>query len=188
MSTTVNQSRAKADGDIVAGNKNVNNNYITSIISVGVIEKLLEKLQEEMNQDPNKCDFIDQLLRFRKGRKRDGVAGLEGKLQAGGRSDEYEDALERKEMFVKLLDKWSMYTSAQKIFVQLLARAEHHFYYNIQPQLKNLTILEVNELTTKLVVDPTVSDCGSSVFEIDHNVAMGMVYWLAEQCFVRWHK
>jgi hypothetical protein len=188
MSTTVNQSRSTAQGDMVGGDKVVNNNYVNSAIPIGVIEKLLLKLQEEMEKSPEKCEFIDNLLRFRKGRKHDGVIGLEGKLQAGGRSDEYEDALERKEMFVKLLDSWSMYASAQQIFVHLLARAEHYFFYTIQPQLGVLTTVEVNELTTKLIVDPTVNDCGSSVFEIDHNVAMGMVYWLAEQCFVRWHK
>ncbi|WP_368039360.1 MULTISPECIES: ABC-three component system protein [unclassified Tardiphaga] len=37
-------------------------------------------------------------------------------------------------------------------------------------------------------MEPTVSECGASVFEIDHNTALGMVYWLAEQCFVRWHR
>lgn len=50
-----------------------------------------------------------------------------------------------------------------------------------------LSKVEVNELVRDSIVVPTVQECGSSVFVINHSTAMGMVYWLADQCFVRWH-
>ena len=93
-----------------------------------------------------------------------------------------------KEMFAKLLDQWSLYASAQQIFVFLLARAERQFNDIILPQVPVLDAVGINKLTNELIVEPAVIECGASVFELDHNTALGMVYWLAEQCFVRWHK
>jgi len=58
----------------------------------------------------------------------------------------------------------------------------------ILPQIPALDVAQLNTLVNELIVEPTVNECGASVFEIDHNTALGMVYWLAEQCFVRWHK
>jgi hypothetical protein len=182
----VNQSHANAQGgDIVAGHKTENHYHYAQS---GVVGQLLEKLQIELDQSAQTRDTIERLQRFYKGRARDGIVGLEAKLVAAGRKDEYESALELKEMFAKLLEQWSLYASAQQIFVHLLARAEHQFRYEIEPQLGALSVVQINKLTTELIVNPTVHDCGSSIFEIDHNVAMGMVYWLAEQCFVRWHQ
>jgi hypothetical protein len=185
---SVNQTRARAERDVIGGNKvDIDNVYISSAAPVGIVETLMAKLQQEIKDSPESCEFIDKLLRYQSGRSHGGIVGLEAKLKAAGRYSEYDDALERKEMFVKLLDQWSLYSSAQQIFVYLLARAEHYFVYHIQPQLKELSQIQVNTLTTEFVIEPTVNDCGSTVFEIDHNVAMGMVYWLAEKCFVRWH-
>ena len=90
-------------------------------------------------------------------------------------------------MFVKLLEKWSLYASAQEIFVFLLAKAEHDFTYLIRPSLKTATEVEINQLIHDVIVMPTIQQCGTTVFTLNHGVAMGMVYWLAEQCFVRWH-
>jgi hypothetical protein len=188
-STKVNQAGASAQGDIVAGNKDeshVHHHYAST--GSGVVQTLLEKLQTEITENPKACDIIERLQRFHKGEAADGIVGLEAKLAAGGRSSEYLDALERKEMFVKLLERWSLYATAQMIFAYLLARAEYEFKFMIHPQIADCTQVQVNQLTRNLIVEPTVADCGSSFFEVDHNVAIGMVYWLADKCFVRWHK
>ena len=128
------------------------------------------------------------MARFRAQRSHDGINGLEAKLKAGARDGEYTGALEKKEMFVKLLERWSLYASAQEIFAYLLAQAEHKFNYAIYPQISSLNEVQVNALVDDLIVVPTIDQCGTSVFILNHNICMGMVYWLAEQCFVRWHK
>ncbi|HEY5305331.1 MAG TPA: ABC-three component system protein [Pseudolabrys sp.] len=163
---------------------------VTNILprSVGVVEALLNKLHDEMRSDLQVAARIERLQRYYVQRAHDGVIGLEAKLAKAGREDSYLDAIEMKEMFVKILERWSLYASAQQIFVHLLARAERNFSDVILPQVASLDRTQVNSLIKELIVDPTVTDCGSSVFEIDHNTATGMVYWLAEQCFVRWHK
>jgi hypothetical protein len=155
---------------------------------VGVVEKLLEKLHAEMEKSENTRNIIDNLARYYEEHSHDGVKGLKNKLDAAGRSGEYTDALEKKEMFAKLLEKWSLYASAQEIFVHLLARAEHEFNFIIYPQIANLKPYEVNQLVTEKIVAPMVAECGSTLFNVNHGTAMGMIYWLAEQCFVRWHQ
>jgi hypothetical protein len=183
----VNQTGASASGDIVARDK-VEKYYYSTAAPLGVVEKLLQKLQAEVAQDEKCRDLIESLARYYIERSHDGIKGLKDKLDAADRSSEYVDALEKKEMFAKLLEKWSLYVSAQEIFVYLLARAEHEFNYIIYPQIKDLKPFEVNELITDKIVAPTVEECGDTVFMINHGTAMGMIYWLAEQCFVRWHQ
>ena len=37
------------------------------------------------------------------------------------------------------------------------------------------------------IVAPIVEECGCGVFTMTYNHVLGMIYWLAEQCFIRWH-
>nr|WIE92218.1 hypothetical protein P9270_003175 [Mesorhizobium sp. WSM4875] len=185
--TTVDQSGARAERDLAG--RDINNTYNYAAPSrVSAVEKLLQKLHIEMEQNQTVRDTIDRLQRYYTQRSHDGVHGLKAKLEASGREASYMAALEMKEMFVKLLERWSLYASAQQILAHLLARAERQFNDIILPQISTCGEAEINRITSDLIVCPTVDDCGASVFEVDHNTAMGMVYWLAEQCFIRWHK
>jgi hypothetical protein len=37
------------------------------------------------------------------------------------------------------------------------------------------------------IVNPIVEECGGDIMSVNHNIVQGMVYWLAEQCFIKWH-
>ena len=190
-SVTVDQSHASAHGDIAARDIYKINKHFgdkSAPRAAGIVEQLLHRLNDELKNDQKVQNTIEKLQRFYKNKPYDGIAGLEAKLKHAGREATYDDAIEMKEMFVKLLHQWSLYASAQQIFVYLLARTERHFNDIILPQIPALDTAQVNTLVNELIVEPTVQECGASVFEIDHNTALGMVYWLAEQCFVRWHK
>lgn len=175
-------------GDQVAGSKEEHHHYYAAERAAGVVEQLLHRLRHEMEHDEKCLDIIFRLQRFHTKRASAGVVGLEAKLEAADRSEEIEAALERKEMFAKLLEEWSLYASAQEIFVYLLARAEQVFNDLIYPEVGSCSVVETNAKITNLIVEPTVAECGASVFKVDNNVAMGLIYWLAEQCFIRWHK
>jgi hypothetical protein len=185
--TSIIQKGATAGGDIVGGNK-VENHFHAPTAPAGIVGQLLAKLQVEIDKDEKVRHTIEALTRFHAKRSVDGVEGLEAKLSAAGRSSEYLAALEKKEMFVKLLERWSLYASAQEIFVYLLAQAEHNFNLTVYPQIAGLNEIQVNNLVDCVIIVPTIEQCGASVFVLNHNVCMGMIYWLAEQCFVRWHK
>jgi hypothetical protein len=122
MNNKINQTGARANGDIVGGNK-IEQNYFSSS-EVGVVEALIQKLNDEIKDNEEVNEVIEELQRYYL--RRDKI-GLDSKLKAAGRGDEYMDALEKKEMFAKVLEYWSLYASAQKIFVFLLARAEYRF-------------------------------------------------------------
>lgn len=181
----VDQSRSRAGGHIAGRDINITN---VESRAVGIVESLLNKLHEEMQNDAHVSSRIERLQRYYVQRAHDGIHGLKDKLQKANRQNTYDDAIEMKEMFVKLLERWSLYASAQQIFVHLLARAERNFTDIILPQVPELSPAQMNFLMKDLIIEPTVHDCGASIFEIDHNTATGMIYWLAEQCFVRWHK
>jgi hypothetical protein len=183
---TIDQRNAAAQRDIIGGNKTENNYYGPARFS-GLVEQLIEKLRAEMEQNAQIKHTIEQLQYFEKRRSEDGIDGLVAKLQAGGRAHECESALEKKELFAKLLEKWSLYASAQEIFAFVLAKAEYEFNYFVKPQLQTLDEVGVNQLVNDRIVEPTLEQCASNVFPLNHTIIMGMIYWLAEQCFVRWH-
>lgn len=187
MVADIDQRRASAQGDIVAGDK-TEKHYHAPEQSAGIVEQLLKKLKVEIEENEEVKHTIEQLKHFYDKRSHDGIEGLEAKLEAGDRSDEYMIALEKKELFVKLLEEWSLYASAQEIFAYLLAKAEHEFTYFIHPEITKLEKVAVNQLVNDRIVDPLLQECGASVFSLNHSVMMGMLYWLAEQCFVRWHE
>lgn len=186
MTLKVDQAGAAAHGDIVGRDKHEHHHYPIER-STGVVEQLPEKLQHEVANNEHVKNTIEALAYFHSRRSHDGVDGLEAKLEIANRSDEYLDAIEKKELFAKLLERWSLYESAQEIFAYLLAKAEYEFTYVIRPQLPGMSKVRANELVRDQIVVPIVEECCTSVFSINHSTAMGMIYWLAEQCFVRWH-
>ncbi len=186
----VDQSSAHAGGDVVAGNKITHNHsHIHSVApSSTAIAALLEKLQAEISNNSEVQYKIDQLQRYFEKRSHDGIDGLEAKLAAGRREGEILFALEKKEEFVKLIERWSLYLSAQEIFVFVLAKIEYEFNLFIVPQLGTLDECGINQLVHERIVEPTLGQCAAGAISLNHGLVMGMVYWLAEQCFVRWHK
>jgi C-terminal domain 9 of the ABC-three component (ABC-3C) systems len=179
--TISNQQGAQAGGSIIG------RDYNNFEAKKGVVEKLLLKLKQQYDCNEQTQTTIDELARYYTRRAADGIDGLEAKLKVSGRSDYYDDAIEKKEMFAKLLERWSLYSSAQQIFVHILARAENEFTQVIYRQIPQRTPEEINALVIDRIVNPIVEECGGELISVNHNLVQGMVYWLAEQCFIKWH-
>lgn len=145
-------------------------------------------LEEELQSNAQTRTIIDGLQFYYNQKSPDGVIGLEAKLERAARQDELLIAYEKKELFVKLLTKFGMYSSAQRLFAYLLAKAESEFNSKIHPEIASLSRAEIAALTAEKIVNPMVDECGFGPLDINHNIVMGMIYWLAEQCFVRWHQ
>ena len=180
--TISNQQGAKAGGNIAG------RDYYNFEPKKSLVEKLLIKLREQYDCSDKTQITIDELARYHTRRASDGINGLEAKLKASGRSDYYEEAIEKKEMFAKLLERWSLYSSAQEIFVHILAKAENEFTHVVYGQIPAKTPEEINALVMDRIVNPIVEECGGDLMSVNHNLVQGMVYWLAEQCFIKWHK
>lgn len=148
----------------------------------------MEKLATEIANSEETRQQIDTLQLYFEHRSHDGVDGLEAKLDHSGRSDTKMDAFGKKELFVKLLNRYSLYASAQEIFAFMLARADSRFRANVLPHVGILSIVEIDALVISNIVEPIVEEVGFGPFNVNDAIVTGMIYWLAEQCFVRWHK
>nr|WP_313311007.1 ABC-three component system protein [Stenotrophomonas geniculata] len=182
---TVDQRKASAGRDLVGRDKVVIN--LPADRALTKVEKLNEKLRLEMANDMRAIEVMERLQNYRVKIPLDGIAGLEAKLEFSGRSDQTYRALEMKELFAKLLDKWSLYASAQEIFLHLLAMTDHKFNFQVAPRLAHMDRLQIDEIVEEKVISPAIEEVGVGPIMMDHELAMGMVYWLAEQCRIKWH-
>ena len=98
---SVSQQKATAGGDIIGGDKIAVHNAAPK----SKVEKLLTRLQEQYDGDEETQNIIDELARYHSRRATDGITGLEDKLKAAKKVDCYDDAIEKKEMFAKLLQR-----------------------------------------------------------------------------------
>lgn len=170
----------------MVGRDKITNVHI-GVPGAGAIERLLHRLAKQIEDDETITDTIEQLGRFYTRRSIDGVDGLEAKLEASGRTALFLDAIEQKEMFAKLLARYGLYDAAQQIFAHLLAKVETEFKMTIYPAIPKRSIVETNEAIMDRIVSPILFECGDGALPMTANEVFGMVYWLAEQCFIRWH-
>ena len=154
------------------------------------IEIWMDKLADEVRTNQQAQQMVDSLQYYHKKHSFDGIDGLENKLDHAGRSHQKGIALRKKELFSKKLDHYSFYGAAQEIFAYFLAAIEENFNTYVHPFIGTLTAAEIDIAVKEKVVDPILAEMsgGGGVMMINCNHVSGMVYWLAEQCYVRWHK
>jgi len=189
----VTQRDVRAGKDVVAGNKfelpNATFNVLPAVPDYSLINKLVDELRAAIDDDEEAKHTVATLQIYKRGRKpADGINGLEDKLENANRSHELEDALDQKQLFVELLEKWSYFASAQEIFAHLLGRMRRSFSTKILPKIPDSAAAEIDALVDDEIVDPILNECSQiPQFTVNSDVALGMYYWLADQCYVRWH-
>ena len=154
------------------------------------VSGLLESLGAEISNGNHTMEgFIDDLQMFQDHRADEDVVGLDEKLKKADRSDQVPDAQMKKELFNKLLTRLQHYPSAQKLFAYFLARINDVFENHICPHATELNRQKVDQIIEEKIVQPTIADMGSGFehFTLTHAHIRGMIYWLADRCFVRWH-
>jgi hypothetical protein len=169
-------------------NTNSNNlNFNVLSCAPSPISAWMERLAEEIRSDAQVQQFIDTLQFYIERHSHDGVDGLEGKLNYSGRSAEINMAVRKKELFTRLLAKYSMFDSAQQIFAYMLSKIERDYTIYVLPNIGMSSPADVDLLIHERLVSPAVAEVGAGVFSLNAAIATGMVYWLAEQCYIRWH-
>lgn len=184
----IDQRGASAGDKIIAGN-NVESINVLPQPQKTKVENLLEKLQAEIEGDIQAKQLIDDLQFYHNRYSVDGIDGLENKLRHCGEDEEIIlKAMMKKEAFNKKLEKFTHYNSAQEIFALLLSKVDALFEAEIYGLIGNTSSDEIKKLTKEKVVDPVMGELSDDIMGINYNHVSGMIYWLAEQCFVRWHK
>lgn len=153
------------------------------------ISILLKKLDKEIEEGTHSDGFIDDLQMFIDQREDEEIVGLENKLEKVGRGDEFQSAIDKKERFSKILLRLTHFPSAQMIFAFFLSRIHEVFESHIIHQGNPLSRDKVENLVEEKIIQPTLADMGSD-FEhltLTPTHVRGMIFWLADKCWVRWH-
>jgi hypothetical protein len=178
--------RDNAAGDIT----NIDSNNQTFQVNLGEsspVAAWMALLAQEISTDKHVSDFIDTLQMYHEKHSHDGVDGLEAKLTHSGRNSELSLALRKKELFTRLLAKYSMFDSAQQILAYLLSKMEQDFRSYVLPNLAVGSSADIDHLFGQYLIEPCANEIKSGVFCLNAAIAAGMAYWLAEQCYIRWH-
>jgi len=193
ITTAVDQSRSKVGGDQVAGHKfegDLNQTFNVELPrprKAGRIEALINRLREEMANKVEIQHTMESLSRFERRVAADEVVGLRAKLQTGGRASEYNFAINDKEDFTKLLVRMQRYGAAQEILGLILAEIDFKHRNIIEPRIGELNKTQINKLVEVEIIRPIIEQLDVTEFGMTHSMAMGMIYWLAERCYVKWH-
>lgn len=185
QTSTVDMREASPQGDAVGRDKVTNNHYSER---KSQIDGWLDKLAAELRDDVKIQTFVDSLQYYFQQMPYDDVIGLEAKLEKSGRESQKMSALRKKEAFSKLLAQWQAYPAAQEIIAYFLAKVEAAFESSVIPILATASITDIDDVVKRELIDPVLGEMGCGPFMLNHNNVAGMVYWLAEQCYVRWHQ
>lgn len=185
-STNAADQRKAAPGRDAIGRDNItNHNHFSERRSQ--IDGWLERLSEEMLGNHEVRTFVESLQYYFQPQPYDDVIGLEAKLDRSGRSTHKVSALRKKEAFAKLLAEWSAYPSAQEVIAYFLSKIETTFETEIVPLLTSEPTGVIDTMVRDKLIMPVLDEMGCGPFMLNYANVAGMVYWLAEQCYVRWH-
>ncbi|MEX2697446.1 ABC-three component system protein [Rhizobium mongolense] len=153
------------------------------------INRLLKLLAEQISTDESMVGFVDELQFFVDNRDGETVVGLKNKLEICGRGATFNDAKKKKEFFAKLLLKFERFSSAQQFFAYIMAAIHETFESKIVPSTAALTNQQIDELIDSDIVDKIMAEIseGSDHITLNRTHLKGMIFWLADKCYVRWH-
>lgn len=180
--------RDNAAGDITNTNSNNQTFHVNLVDEKSPIAAWMALLADEISTNKQVSDFIDTLQMYHENLSYDGINGLEAKLAHSGRDSELSLALRKKELFTRLLARYSMFDSAQQILAYLLSKMEQDFRSYVLPNLADSPPAEIDRLFGQYLIEPCASEIKSGIFCLNAAIAAGMAYWLAEQCYIRWHE
>ncbi len=151
---------------------------------------LAQRVEDEMREQRFYNGKIDQLQYYISRREDSDLKGLKEKLEAVGRGGELGSAERDLLFFEQMMEKYTHYQSAQRIFVHLMMRIMTVFETKIMPEDLNLSRRKVDEIISEEILKPTLSDIdslgGQADIFMNEGEVRGMVNWLAERCHIRW--
>lgn len=169
-------------------NKPVYNIGKTSFGGQSQLERLYIKLEEEKKNSESFTDIVNELLHYQNYAKNTPIIGLEKKLENGHRLKYLEFAEISKEKFAKkiLINEHS--ESAQLIYAFLLAKVYTSFQTNIYTRInEGHPEAFINQLITETIIKPLEELLGDNLLRIYDDEIYGMVYFLTDNCHIKWN-
>lgn len=184
MKSLVVQSGNKADGDIVAGDKNT---FVTQERAGTLMSRLIELYKEEIKNSPPFAEILDELADYISTPEGGNLKTLEQKLNDADRSQEYAVAVRLKEKFAKKFAKNNHSKSAQQIFCLIMTSALERFRSHILPLINaGVSRQEVDSTVYEKVLLPVYQELETNVLTIYQDEIRGLLYYLTGNCHIRW--
>lgn len=177
----------KAGKNLVLGDMH-ESNFAAQSVAAENVKLLVATLEREIEQEDTRANWIDDLQAFREPFVIDGIKGLDEKLYAAGLAHKRIFAIHQKERFVKFLERNSLFYSAQQLLAFCLHEIFNNFEAFVHPRCGEIDEGELHELIAEKVVRKVLDQYSYGSFSLNHSLVWGMIYWLAERCYVRWHK
>lgn len=148
---------------------------------------LAETFKKEVEADPAKKEFIEDLQNYMKivpyGTQRD----LKTKLTDSQRDDLIAEAEYLKEQINKKLFKYAYSETAQNLFVQIFSKINSTFKSIIIPMIsENKSRSDVDAKIYSGIIEKIHNEIGVSELSINTEDIRGMLFYLAGNCHIKW--
>lgn len=174
-------------GPNISGNQYVYN-INRSKIAHAKLKELFVLFEKEERENIRIQGIMDDLERLTEPAT-SAVKGVEQKLTEGGRINIIDYALETKEVYNKLLTKYTFFESAQKINVYLLALVKSYYMKFVYPHICNGTSDEmIDEIISEKIFHPILEALEGDTMGFTAEHIDGMIYFLTGNCHIKWTK
>ncbi|MFT3671557.1 ABC-three component system protein [Aestuariivirga sp.] len=189
----VDQSRSHVARDQIGGDQvNIHNHFgggEAAAVS-SQVQTLFKKLVRQRERGESRTGFISDLEIYVETRSTQTVVGLKEKLERVGRGAEFDDAVRKKELFSKKLLSLQHWEAAQELFAYFLSMIQEAFDRRIIPCCDTIDRAQLEQIIGEHITDKILSEIGAGdeALIVNHALIQGMIFWLADKCFVRWHR
>lgn len=174
-----------AGRDVIGGDK-IDYNFYPSPSPLHVLYK---KLRQSTDENGGSQTIIEELQHYCSKHDGDDVRGLELKLKESNRDDLLYDAEWMKQAASKMIMRWQTSGVAQNIITVILSKIYSDFVMHVRPAIQaGGTRAEVDSLIADKVIDPARIMLGDNDLNITPAILLGMLYFLAGNCHIRWDK
>lgn len=183
----VRQNNNEVIGDLVGGNKNVNNFQSIYAESNAELLALYAKLKSN-NVDSSDGKFCNKLEHYLSVNSEIDIRGLAEKLIASGRKDQIAFATSLKQEATKAVMRHQTSRTAQRIYTIVLDELHTRFSLRVTPLIQDGAGRPEVDWSIQHILDEVRIMLGENVLEITVKDLWALLYFLGGNCHIRWDK
>jgi len=153
------------------------------------ISLLNERYVLESGETEGLAGFVADLQHFWDRATNEDIRQLSQKLSESGRADMIHTGEELKERATKKILRFQTSRHAQDILAWVLAELYGRFLLDVIPSIQtDADRVTIDALLGEKVIGPTLNDLEDNVLGLSRIDVMGLMYFLAGNCHIRWDK
>lgn len=184
----MNQSNNTSGRDIAGGNIYNTDISIVTPESIEELALLYAKLKIDGVGDLSGNTFSHKLQHYMSIPTDGDVRGLEEKLRDSGRLDMLHFAMKEKENAYKLVMKYQSSRSAQRVYTILLDELHTIYMLTVTPVIEGGGDRLAIDVSINRALQAVKSMLGENFMEFTVKDLLGLLFFLAGNCHVRWDK